>query len=518
MLQVSHRTKQIVVPSEPRLVALFPHAKHIELDGQDLIVVPYDIDETKMLRNLGFILPAPIEECYDFPSADGKRPFQKQVMTAAHMVMNQRAFVLNAMGTGKTKACLWSFDFLRKAHRATTMLVVAPLSTLTFTWEREIFNTFPHFKVKVLTGTAEARRRKLAEPADIYIINHHGLAVIAKDIRARLDIDVICLDEAAIYRNKSTTLTKVAASITDLRDTVWAMTGSPTPSAPTDAIGLARLVVPEKAPRSFSHFRQETMMQVSQFKWVPKKTAADTVSQVLQPSVRYTLDEIVELPPVIEREIQIDMGVRQKATYQMLKEHAAVQLKEGTITAVNGGVLYTKLLQTSIGWVYGNNGMTYELDNHKRIDALMDIIDSTDNKLIVFSPFISAMNGIADQLTKADVDFATVSGDTTSAERARIFQAFQNTSQYKVLNAHPQCMSHGITLTAADTIVWFGPTTKYEVYEQANARITRIGQTRKQQIIHLIASEVETRAYARLRSKQNLQDNVLDLIRELTEE
>jgi SNF2 family DNA or RNA helicase len=77
-------------------------------------------------------------------------------------------------------------------------------------------------------------------------------------------------------------------------------------------------------------------------------------------------------------------------------------------------------------------------------------------------------------------------------------------------------MSHGLTLTAADTIIWFGPVTKLEVFEQANARIRRVGQTRKQQVIRMLGSEAERLAYRRLAQRADLQDNVLDLIAELT--
>ena len=503
---------------------MFPHGKRLDYDGLDVLVVPHGIDETRLLRNLNWPVPSPIEEHYDFPSADGKRPFTKQVLTCVLMTMHFRAFVLNDMGTGKTKACIWSFDFLRRIGMAKRMLVVCPLSTVRFTWEREFFNTIPNLKVAVLTGTAEKRRKLLAEKADVYIINHDGVGVIYRELKLRSDIDVICFDEAATYRHAKTDRFKLAYELAITRPYVWGMTGSPTPNDPTDAFGLAKLITPETAPRSFSHFRQETMVNVSQFKWVPKRGAADTVAKVLQPSVRFTLDEITELPPIYEREVEIEMGERQRKTYAMLKEHAAALLKEGTITAVNGGVLFSKLLQTSIGWVYGDDGKTYELDNHRRIAALLDIItgkvDSlrTDAKVLVFSPFISAMHGISAELKKAKIDFAEVSGDTTSAERGEIFQAFQHTAKFKVLNAHPQCMSHGLTLTAADTVIWFGPTTKLETYEQANARIRRVGQTRKQQIIRLLASPVERLTYSRLMQRRDLQDTILDIIAELTEE
>jgi len=525
MLQISHATQQIVVPYSDALGQLLKHGHVFDWEGERVVAIPHGLDETKLLRNLGYPeLPSPIEEHYEFPSIDGKRPFKKQLLTSASMIMHPRSFVLNGMGTGKTKAAIWAFDYLRSIGRAQKMLVTCPLSTMRFTWEREIFNTIPQLRVKVLTGDAKRRHKLLAEDADIYIVNHDGEKVIHNALMQRPDIDVICFDEAAAYRNARADRSKLARQLATNRAFVWGMTGSPTPSDPTDAYGLSNLIVPHTAPRSFTHFRQETMLQINQFKWVPKRDAAETVARVLSPAVRFTLDEIVELPPVYERSIQIEMGTRQTGTYNMLKDHASALLKEGTITAVNGGVVYNKLLQTSIGWVYGDDGKTYELDNHARINALMDIVEGNvdslhpEAKVIIFSPFISAMNGISESLKKAKIDYANVSGDTSPGERAKIFQAFQHTDKIRVLNAHPECMSHGLTLTAADTIIWFGPTTKLETYEQANARIRRIGQTKKQQIIRMVSSPAERAAYTRLEQKQDLQSNVLDIIAELTAE
>jgi SNF2 family DNA or RNA helicase len=479
--------------------------------------VPHGIDETRLLRNLDLPVPAPITEHYAFPSADGKRPFAKQVLTAAQMVMNRHNYVLNGMGTGKTKACLWAFDYLRSEGKANRMLVVAPLSTLDFTWAREVFHTLPHLKVVVLSGSADRRRRLLNEKADVFIINHDGVKVILPELLQRLDIDVICFDEAAAYRNARALRSKMARKLAEKRKYIWGMTGSPTPSAPTDAFGLAWLVTPETAPRSFVQFRQDTMVNVSQFRWVPRRDAADTVSKVLQPATRYTLDEIVELPPVIYREIEVPIGVRQRKVYDALREHASALLREGTITAANGGVVFTKLLQASIGWVYGDEDRKiFALDNDDRLDALMDIIEASERKVIVFSPFKSATAGISAALKGEKIEFAEVTGDTTSKERAQIFSMFQNTEKYRVLNAHPECMSHGLTLTAADTIVWFGPVVKLETFEQANARITRVGQAHKQQVIKLVGTPVERMVYRKLEAKQELQASVLELLAELT--
>jgi SNF2 family DNA or RNA helicase len=516
MIHISHLTRSLAVPYRTDVFNLFPHSKRINWQGNDLLVIPHGIDETTMLRNLKLPIPAPIVEHYNFPSADRRRPFAKQVSTAAMMTMHRRAYVLNSMGTGKTKSCIWAFDYLRTVGRAQRMLVVAPLSTLEFTWAQEIFMTIPTLKVNVLTGSKERRLKRLKEPADIYVINHDGIKVIFDALKQRTDIDVICFDEASAYRNARADRSKAAQQLAVGRGYVWGMTGSPTPSDPTDAFGLARLITPQTSPRSFTSFRTETMIQVNQFKWVARSDAASTVAKLLQPSVRYTLDDFIELPPVIERDVIVGMGLRQKEAYQKLKDTASVMLKEGTVTAVNGGVLFSKLLQTSLGWIYDNDRTVIALDNQPRLDALMDIINSAERKVLVFSPFKSATHGISTMLKAQKIDFAEVTGDTPHGARTEIFNQFQGTTKYKVLNAHPECMSHGLTLTAADTIIWFGPVTKLETYEQANARITRVGQAHKQQVIRLIATPAERVLYKRLALKEDLQHNVLDILADIT--
>ena len=528
MIHISHPTKSIAAPYSATMLTLFPHGVRINWQGDDLFVLPHGHDETRMLRNLGYPeVPAPIVEHYDFPSVDGKKPFGKQVLTAACMTMNPHCYVLNGMGTGKTKAAIWAFDYLQREGLANKMLVVAPLSTLNFTWEREIFSTMPHKSVAVLTGSAKRRLKLLAEDHDIYIVNHDGLKVIQQALfnidkrrqvePIRTDIDVICFDEAAAYRNGKAERSKIARCVAKGRRYVWGMTGSPTPSAPTDAFGLAHLITPEKAPRSWVQFRQDTMINVSQFRWVPRKDAHEIVAALLQPGVRFTLDDIVELPPVIDREITVPMSARQQAGYNALRDHASVMLKEGTVTASNGGVVYSKLLQASCGWVYGDEDrMVHDLNPVDRLNTLIDVVLSADRKVIIFSPFKSATAGIAERLKAEGIDFANVTGDTPHKERSEIFQAFQNTDKYRVLNAHPECMSHGLTLTAADTIVWYGPVTKLETFEQANARITRVGQAHKQQVVRLVATPAERLLYRRLKDKHELQENILDLLAELT--
>jgi SNF2 family DNA or RNA helicase len=298
---------------------------------------------------------------------------------------------------------------------------------------------------------------------------------------------------------------------------VWGMTGSPRPQAPTDVYGIAKLINPTTSPVSFVRFRDEVMIRVSQFKWDERKDASETIAKILQPSVAFTLEDVAELPPLIERQIDVEQGKRQRDAYKTMSDHCALWLKEGAITAANGGVVLSKLLQIACGYVYADGRKPVTLDNDMRLETVLDIIDNTDRKAIVFCPYLHAVAGLASYLAANHVDFAVVTGEVPHEKRGDIFNRFQNTAQIKVLVAHPQCMSHGLNLQAADTIVWFAPIHSLEIFEQANARIRRVGQKHKQQVFMLQGTRAERLVYQSLRTKRAAQESVLDILADLTE-
>lgn len=506
---ISHRHQLVGVPTRPDLTNLFPTAKQVNFQGKSLILLKHGLEETTLLRNLGFNIPAPITEHYDW---EGGKPFDVQIKTAALLTQNHRAYVLNGMGTGKTKAALWSWRFLHRQGQAGKALVIAPLSTLNFTWAREIFTTLPGVKCQVLHGSRAKRFERLADDtADIYVINHDGLQVIAEELEKRDDIDTLIIDELATYRNGQANRTKLTRKVARRFKWVWGMTGSPTPNAPTDAWGQCTVVTPHTVPKFFGRFRDEVMRKITQFKWIPKEDALDRVMEVMQPAVRFTLDDVVELPEIIERTVDIEMGPKQAKVYKQMEEQAHTMVASHEITAMNAGAVLNKLLQISTGYVYDREGNTIALDNGERLDALVDAVNATDRKVLVFVPFVHALEGIATRLKQEGIDVATVSGQTPKAQRDQIFNVFQNTSGTRVICAHPQCMSHGLTLTSADTIIWFAPTTSLEIFEQANARIRRVGQKHKQLILMFSATKAERQMYARLRAKQKVQNLLLEM-------
>jgi len=505
---VSAKHAMIGVPATAQLKNLFPHARELG----ELLAIPHGIDETKMLRNLGVEAPAPVLSQYDW---NGGTPFDVQQKTVAMLTTERRAYVLNDMGTGKTKCCLWAFDFLRSKGLAKKMLVVAPLSTLTFVWAREVLQTVPHLKIAVLHHhTRKKRLERLAGDWDIAVINHDGLDVVYEELE-KMQLDVLCIDELAVYRNYNMRTKKMAKLAKRFR-WVWGMTGAPTPNEPTDVWGQAIVVTPNRVDNRFTRFRDELMIKISNFKYLPKSDATERAFRVLQPAVRYTMDDVVELPEVVYRTMQVELGPGQAKIYDALRLHAHALVQAKEITAANAGAVLQKLLQVSLGWVYsGVKKDIVPLDNDIRLQALEDMIASTNRKVIVFVPFKHALYGLVDYLASRGHDVAPpVSGDTSQTERNTIFSAFQGSSKYKVLAAHPACMSHGLTLTAADTIIWFGPITSLETFSQANARITRIGQKHRQQVIMLQSTAVERKIYSLLQRKQAVQERLLEMFEE----
>jgi SNF2 family DNA or RNA helicase len=500
------------VEATPAVVALFPDAPQlngfVELEHTPRTTIP--------LRAVGIECPASVRTNYDWCSGT---PFEIQVRTVEMLTENPRSYCLNSMGTGKTRCVLWAFDYLRKLGLVRKMLVVCPISTMTFTWGHEILKATPHLRWAVLYGDANKRRRALADPdVDIYIINHDGLRIIAEEITQREDIEVLCLDELAVYRN-TTLRTKIAKKIAETKTIVWGLTGSPMPNAVTDIWNQVRIITPWRVPKYFSHLRDELMYRVSQFKWVNKAGAIERAFDYFQPAVRYTLDDIMELPEAyVPPPIQTGLGSEQKRIYDSLRKYAIAQVAAGEITGMNAGVVMSKLLQTSSGWLYDSKRNIYKLDGDARLQALTDIIDAAQGKVIVFVNYLHALHGVYEHLVKRAEKLGNhhmphlIAGETPPKARTEIFNIFQNTDHQGPLVAYPKCISHGVTLTAADTAVWFGPPLSAETYDQGNARIRRVGQQRKQLFAHLSSTPIERQVYNLLTSRLMQQDNFLHLL------
>jgi SNF2 family DNA or RNA helicase len=518
-MYVTQDTLHVVVPWRADLQQVIPHARSFVYNNERMLLVPNRHEEAKVARNLGVPIPAPILTRYDWR---GGTPWDTQKTTSAMLTESPRAYVLNEFGTGKTRSVIWAADYLRRNQAIGKVLIAAPLSTLTPVWETELFRVIPNARVKVLHGNKETRLERLNTDADWFIINHHGLALI-KDELIKRGFDVVVFDELATFRNRSTQLWKTANEIIQGGPAyannpkpkyVWGLTGSPTPKAPTDAWGQVRLLTPERTTKSLTRFRDLTMRQITSFKWIKRPGAMDIVQEAMQPSVRFALSDVVELPDTTYQTRVVELESEARRAYKIMFDKMRVLTNNGeTITAVNEGVLQSKLLQLALGYIYTDKRGVMKLPNATRLEVVKEIVEATSRKVICFVPFIHALEGVAEYLQKYTT-VAVVHGQTPVGARNKIFRSFMEQSEPHTIVAHPGCMSHGLTLTAANTIVWVGPTNSYETYEQANARIVRPGQVSKTLIVHVVATPVEKLAYKRLQERGTFQGMLLELFRQ----
>jgi SNF2 family DNA or RNA helicase len=189
-----------------------------------------------------------------------------------------------------------------------------------------------------------------------------------------------------------------------------------------------------------------------------------------------------------------------------------VELQAGEVTAVNEAVKAMRLVQIASGVAYGAGGAHLEVGAPARVQECLDVIEQASSKVIIFCPFKGTMEYVAREIGK-HYTVECINGDVSKSERDRIFHAFQTGREPRVLVAQPAAMSHGLTLTAANTVVWYAPIYSQEIYAQANARVTRPGQKHSQLIVNIEGSPIERRIYAMLQSKAHMEGLLLDIIR-----
>jgi len=666
---VDNRALKLRVRKPDRITQVIPKSKVIGAsDGVYDVLVHWDIEEAHVLRNLGVKnIPSPILGKYKWPGL--YKPFDHQMQTAAFLTMHRRAYCLNEMGTGKSCSVLWAADYLMARGLVRRALIVCPLSIMDSAWRADAFKSVMHRTVDIAYGAKDKRKKVIASDAEIVIINYDGIEVVCDEI-ARGGFDLIIIDELTHYKNAQSQRWKVMNSLIKHDTWLWGMTGSPAAQSPTDAYGLAKLMNPASVPKFFGAFRDSVMVKITQFKYIPKPGAEDVVYKVLQPAIRYTKEECLDLPEMLYTTRVVPLTAQQAKYYKRLKEQMVIEAAGEEITTVNAAVNLNKLLQiacieyntpvltdsgwkpiqtitasdfiwdgvdwvnsqgaifrgikpvekcfgvgmtldhkvlTTQGWViaedilngkscnkfsrasvrlpnsnskkwylslrdkirdaiqevkmrmacgssayasprqnkktydlincgprnrfvvlgtegplivhncgsiYADNKEVIEFDASNRLTALEEVIDESSHKVLVFANFRHGIEMIQNHLIKKGYTTDVIHGGIPAGARTTIFQKFQTEVNPRVLVIQPQSASHGVTLTAANTIVWFGPVTSYETYVQANARVHRAGQKNACMVIHLTGCPVEDKLYRALEQREKMQNSILSLYEE----
>lgn len=513
---VDNKALQFVTKKHAQITALIPRAAVLAQHGDKAqVLVHWGEDEWRVLRNLGIKDPPhPILGRYKWPGV--YTPFEHQRSTAAFLASNTRAFCLSEPGTGKTSAAAWAADYLMKLGKVKRVLIICPLSIMDTAWRADLFRTVMHRRVAIATGSREKREAVINSNAEFVIINFDGVKVVTAALQAG-GFDLIIIDEATALKTATTDRWKAVAALLQPTTRVWAMTGTPAAQSPMDAYGMAKLVRPESVPRSVNRWRDRVMQQITSFKWVPKVDAKDKVFEVLQPAIRFTKEECLDLPELLYTTRDVPLTPQQKKYYNLIKQEMVAVAAGEELTAVNAAGLMNKLLQISAGASYTTTKEVIEFDASNRLSELTDIIDSTDHKVLVFVAYRHVMQMLKDKLTTHLGDphaVEIIQGGVSAGARAETIKRFQTEDRPKVLLLAPQAAGHGITLTRADQIVWWGPIPSVELYLQCNARAHRAGQRNCVTVTHLQGSPVEARVYKALQGKVNDHMDIVAMYKE----
>lgn len=477
--------------------------------GEDEVAVHWGLKEAQMLKQLGISdVPSPINKDYAWPGM--YKPMNHQRETASFLTLHPRSFCFNEQGTGKTASAIWAADYLMEKGVIRRALVICPVSIMQAAWQADLFKFAVHRHVAVAHGDRKKRKAIVEGGAEFVIINYDGIAIVEEELKAG-NFDLVIIDEANAYKNPRTERFKTLRRIITPDTWIWMMTGTPAAQSPLDAYGLGKLCVPANTPQLFSTYRDKVMYQLTRFKWLPKPEADSVVHTMLQPAIRFEKKACIDLPDVTHTSRYSPLSPQQAKYYKDLKKQMLIEAAGDEVSAVNAAAQLNKLLQISCGAVYTDTGNVVEFDASNRLNTMLEVIEEASHKVLVFVPFTHTLTLIQEFLTKNNITSEIINGSISVTRRTEIFKKFQEDDTPRVLLIQPQAAAHGVTLTAANVIVWYAPVTSIETYLQANARIDRPGQRNPMTIVHLEGSPVETKLYSMLQSKLDFHSKIIDL-------
>jgi SNF2 family DNA or RNA helicase len=513
-MEIVHGSALLVKTKDPnKITEVIRKSKVVhEQDGVYDTLVHWSLANAHLLKNLGFNkVLSPILEQYSWPGA--YKPFAHQKDTASFLTLNRRAFCLNAMGTGKTSAAAWAADYLLEQGAVKRVLIICPLSIMDCAWRKDLFNTVMHRRVDIAHGTATQRAKVIRGDAEFVIINYDGIESVRYEIM-RGGFDLVICDESTALKNAKTRRWKMVNSLITSDTWLWLMTGTPAAQSPFDAYGQAKLVNPKSVPAYATAFKDQIMIKVGTFQWVPKHDAMEVVHKIMQPAIRYTTEECLDLPEQLYTTYELDMSDQQKKYYEILRKEGVIQAVGEDVTAVNAAVQMGKLLQISSGAVYSDTGEVLEFDCKEKLNAMLDVVQQASHKTLIFCAFRHSIDLVEKFLNENGIQTGVIHGGVSAGKRTKIFNNFQEAKEPGVLIIQPQAAAHGVTLTAANVVIWFSPTTSAETYLQANARVHRAGQKNPCLVVHLCSSPVEKKLYKALETRTLAQNALLEMYKE----
>ena len=425
--------------------------------------------------------------------------------------------ILAEMGTGKTLISIGIAGYLYLQKEINKLLIVAPLS-ITKVWEEE-FQKFADFdyQLEVLEGPtkekSETLRNLFGTKLQVAVVNYESCWRIEKEI-AIWKPDMIICDESSKIKNPQAKQSKALHRLGKISKHNIILTGTPVTNNPLDFFSQYKFLDESIFGGSYYSFRARyaVMGGYGNYQVVGYKNLPELTEKAHSIAFRITKKEALDLPEQVDVTRYVELEPMARAIYNQVERDSYAELSQGEVVVRNVLTKLLRLSQITGGYIKDEFSEIEEQVSSAKLNALEEIIEEcldADKKVVVFARFISEIDAITKMLKHYGIKYSLIRGDVK--DRASEVEKFQNDKDVKVFVGQLQTTGMGLTLTASDTAVFYSLSYNFADYEQAKARIHRIGQKNNCTYIHLIAKKtIDEKVMEALSKKKNIADLVVD--------
>ena len=461
------------------------------------------------------------------------KPYAHQ-MTALEKSWNKETFAyFLEMGTGKTKVLIDNAAMLYDKGKIDGLLIVAPKGVVGTWYTNELPTHLPNhienttilWQANITKGQQEKLDSlfKVGEQLHILIMNvealstSKGTAFAAKFISSHNTLMVI--DESTTIKNPSAKRTKNILNLSIKAKYRRIMTGSPVTKNPLDLYSQCQFLSPwlldfnsyysfrnRYAEMKTLHMHGRSIQVVHKF-----KNLGELSDSLKNFSYRVLKEDCLDLPPKVFIKRQISLSPDQRKLYEQMKKEALAILNGKQVTTVNALTQLMRLHQITCGHFTADDGTTQRIPNN-RVSELMDILEETEGKAIIWAHYQWDIKDILKEITKAHGPSSVVDyyGLTPQDERQSNIKKFQSDPRCRFLVGTPSTGGYGITLTAANTVIYYSNGYDLEKRLQSEDRAHRIGQKKSVTYVDINAQDtVDEKIVKSLRKKINIASEVL---------
>lgn len=447
------------------------------------------------------------------------KPHDYQRYTIQFIIDHPEAAIFLGMGMGKTISTLTAInDLVRNRFETQKVLVIAPIRVARDTWPAELekWDHLAGLTVSPIIGTTKQRETATRRQADIYTIGRENIPWLVKYHGNRWPYDMVIIDELSSFKNPQAKRFKALKKVRPKIRRIVGLTGTPAPNSLLDIWAPFRLIDNgERLGKYITHYRDQYFTPGRRngtivYNWNLRPGADQAIyDNIADITVSMRTTDYLQLPEATHQHITVQLPTKARKHIDTLKRDLVLDLDDDTIDAANAATLSLKLQQLAGGAIYNEAGDDYITIHDEKIQALAELVDQAQgNTMLVCYWFKHERDRILDAIPGARV-----------LDTQQDFEDW-NTGKIPVALIHPASAGHGLNLQAGGHImVWFTTPWSLELYEQANARLHRQGQTEPVSIIHIdTADSIDQTVHQALTRKDTTQQALITAVKAQLEE